>query len=511
MTPDRALPSSWLLLLLLAPASVAQEAQRVGAFELHFDAEAFAGAEDVGREVFVAFGAQREPRMEMHGWFNAPPVMRFELDELEAGAVVTLDLGDAALFAPTDLPEAQPRSWKVQAIARLSPTGRQAGLGAGDVHSDVVEIEFAPGSGGAVALHLNRVVEERPFRETDRIREYTITSNVLSEFHGFEYPLRAGVLLPKEHDPEESYPVLYSVTGFGGTHDGIHGWARRIPEGSPLERCILVVPDANNRYGHSVFCDSRSIGPWGEALVHELIPALETELGGAGPEQRYVTGVSSGGWSSLWLQVAYPESFAGCWSHVPDPIDFHDFQGIDLYEPLPDGSPRNMYKDEAGRQRPVARMEGMEKLSYEDFVRRERVLNPGGQIRSFEGTFSPPLADGTPRRVFDRESGEIDHEAAELWRPYDISHLLLTRWEELEPSLTGKIHVYAGEVDTFYLEGAVERFRELAEEAGLLEHMVVEVVPDMAHSLHREGHEQMLATIEARAASSSASESSATK
>ena len=147
-------------------------------------------------------------------------------------------------------------------------------------------------------------------------------------------------------------------------------------------------------------------------------------------------------------------------------------------------------------------MNGEVTLTYEDFVRREVVLNPGGQIRSFEGTFSPKAADGTPARVFDVETGEIDHEAVEAWRDYDISHTLLTRWDELKPRLAGKIRVYAGEVDTYYLEGAVERFQGLAREAGMLEDMTIEVVPGMAHSLHGDGFRDMVKVIGERMSAS---------
>ena len=377
-------------------------------------------------------------------------------------------------------------------------TGREAGLSPGDVVSDVARIVYDAGAEGSVELRLDRVVEPEVFEGTDRIELFEFVSPSLSRFHGFEYTMRAGVRLPRSYGERERHPVLYSVTGFGGTSRSILSWDRRIDAENTLDDCIVVVPDASNLYGHSVFCDSPSIGPWGEALVRELIPALEAKYGGAGPEHRYVTGGSSGGWSSLWLQVTYPKDFAGCWSHVPDPIDFHDFQQINLYEPLDDGTPRNMYVDEAGERRPLARRDGEVMLYYEDFVRREHVLNPGGQIRSFEATFSPPGEDGAPRRVFDVETGVIDHEAARAWRPYDISHTLLTRWDELEPDLDGKVRVFAGEVDTFYLEGAVERFEGLAREAGLLEHMHVEVVPGLPHTLHQPGYEEMLRTIAER-------------
>jgi len=486
--------ASLVVFALLAPLAVSQG---VGAFRLQLDDEEF--ETPFTGELFVAFAAADqtgEPRQAMHGWFGAPPVLRFELQGAEGEVLVSQ--ADAAAFFPADWSTVEAGSWRVQAIARLSRTGRQAGLSAGDVYSDVVEITYDPASSAAVELRLDHMVAPGNFAETERVRLFEFVSPSLSKFHGFEYTMKAGVLLPRTYGDRDTYPVLYSVTGFGGTHTSIFGWEGRVAEGSPLDECIIVVPDASNLYGHSVFCDSDSIGPWGQALVHELIPALEAEFGGAGAQQRYTTGVSSGGWSSLWLQVAYPEEFAGCWSHVPDPIDFFDFQQINLYEPLPDGTPRNMYVDENGEPRGLARNGDTVLLTYEDFVRREHVLNPGGQIRSFEGTFSPLGDDGTPRRVFDVATGEIDHEAAQAWRKYDISHILLTRWDELRESLAGKIHVYAGGLDTFYLEGAVERFMALAEEAGILDEMVVEVIPGMPHALHQPGQQDMALTIEAR-------------
>lgn len=491
-----------LALALLASAARFHAQEPSGAFEIVFDAGTF--ATPFQGDVFVAFAASGEPRTAMHAWFDAPPVLRFTVDSAAPGSARTVSIEDAAAHDPRDWSKVEPKRWRVQAIARASRVGRRPGLDPGDVFSAVVELDYDPGSEASVRLELAQVVPPRPFPESARVKLFELASPSLSAFHGFEYGLRAGVLLPRDYDAARRYPVVYSITGFGGTHEDVQHWEGRIPSGSPLENCLVVVPDATNRYGHSVFCDSASIGPWGRALVEELIPALEAEFGGAGPEQRYVTGVSSGGWSSLWLQVTYPEAFAGCWSHVPDPIDFHDFQGIDLYEPLADGTPRNMYVDEQGQKRPLARRGEQVLVTYEDFVRREHVLDPGGQIRSFEATFSAPGPDGTPRRIFDVETGAIDHAAAAAWRPYDISARLLTGWSELRPRLAGKIHVFAGEVDTFYLEGAVERFLRLAEPAGLLQDMHVEVVPGMAHALHAPGQADMERTIQERRAARAA-------
>ena len=143
------------------------------------------------------------------------------------------------------------------------------------------------------------------------LRLMAIESESLSEFFGFRHQIRAGILLPRDYDANAKYPVVYDITGFGGTHQSIHRKLERISADSYLQQCIVVVPDPSNRYGHSVFCNSRSIGPWGDALVRELIPQLEERYGGAGADHRYVTGASSGGWSCLYLQVAYPKEFAG--------------------------------------------------------------------------------------------------------------------------------------------------------------------------------------------------------
>ena len=488
---SKLLATSACLICLVAFLGSNTQAQESASFKLKFDEQAF--SKPFSGDLFVAFSKQGEPRQAMHRWFGAPPLARFKVSNVAPGKTVTLNLADAKARFPLDWSKVMGKEWKLQAVARVSPTAREAGRGKGDVYSNVVSAEL--GGKEDIAMDLNQVVVDKQFKETDRIRLFAIESPSLTKFHGFSYPIQAGVMLPKDHDPQKKYPVVIDITGFGGTHESIRR-KLNLPKNSYLHNCIVVVPDPSNRYGHSVFCNSPSIGPWGDALVRELIPQLEKKFGGAGAAHRYVTGVSSGGWSCLYLQITYPKEFAGCWSHVPDPIDFHDFQQINLYEPLPNGEPRNMYTDEEGNSRPLARRGTEVMLKYEDFVRREHVTNPGGQIRSFEATFSQPTKDGTPQRVFDVETGKINHSVAQTWRKYDLSHQMLTRWDELKSDLSGKIHIFAGELDTFYLNGAVERFEKLANEAGLLEDMEVKVIPKMPHTLYQKGNQEMIQTIE---------------
>jgi hypothetical protein len=61
-------------------------------------------------------------------------------------------------------------------------------------------------------------------------------------------------------------------------------------------------------------------------------------------------------------------------------------------------------------------------------------------------------------------TGEIDHEVAEYWREnYDLSYILKRDWDILGPKLLGKIHIYCGDMDNYYLNNAVYLTEEFLE------------------------------------------------
>ncbi len=175
-----------------------------------------------------------------------------------------------------------------------------------------------------------------------------------------------------------------------------------------------------------------------------------------------MTGHSSGGWASLWLQVSYPEVFGGVWSIAPDPVDFRDWQQVNLYA----DPPLSLYVDPQGEPRPIARRGRQPVLWYRDFARMDDVLSRGGQLRSFEAVFSPLDAAGQPQRLWDRQTGRIDPRVAAAWEKYDIRLVLERSWTELEPKLRGKLHIIAAELETFYREGAVINLRESLRQLG---------------------------------------------
>jgi hypothetical protein len=238
---------------------------------------------------------------------------------------------------------------------------------------------------------------------------------------------------------------------------------------------LYVVLDPSCRHGHHVFADSDNNGPVGQALIAELIPHIEKTYRGVGsPGARFLTGHSSGGWSSLWLQVTYPDFFGGTWSTAPDPVDFRDFQRINLYR-----ADDNMFTDAEGKPRPIARRAGKPVLFYRPFSDMEVVMGHGGQLAAFEAVFSSRGPDGSPRRLWDRATGKLDVEVAKSWEKYDIRLILERNWKTLGPKLAGKIHIHMGADDTFYLEGATVLLKEALGKLG--SDAVVEVVAGKDH------------------------------
>ncbi|SFH63273.1 alpha/beta hydrolase [Planctomicrobium piriforme] len=420
-------------------------------------------------------GAQtgEEPR---HGpsWFDPQPFLSRDVTNWQPGEAVTFSLSDPAVRRfPAELTPEMLQGRQLQAVVRFNPHVPEIGTGPGNGYSAVAALKDS----GPVELVVNSLVPEQAFPENQWTKLLRIRSDKLSRFHDRDVYLQGAVTLPASYykEPQRRYPVIIEVPGFGGDH--LHR-VRSEPvkeSNSHGVEFIRVMLDPKCGLGHHVFANSANNGPYGDALVEEFLPALNSQFRTTGtPEGRFLTGHSSGGWSSLWLQVNYPEQFAGTWSTAPDPVDFRDFQQIDLYR-----SGENMFTDPKGGRRPLARMRGEPIVFYDTFSQMEDVLGDGGQLRSFEAVFSRRGADGQPVQLWDRLTGKIDPAVAESWQPYDIRLQLEKNWPALGPKLQGKLHVYMGTEDTFYLEGATRLLKESLARMGSDAH--VELIPGRNH------------------------------
>jgi S-formylglutathione hydrolase FrmB len=461
-------------LLCLAAQAAAAAPARPLEFQVSFD-RTVSPAPFSGRVyVLLSKEAHRQPPAGPN-WFNPDPFFARDVRDWKPGEQVVL--GGDCLGFPDPLPTVPKGSYWAQAVMDFDRGERSFSAAEGNGYSRAVRVDLDPAAGGHVRLHIDQVFHARRFEESPRVKLVDIPSRLLSEFHGRPVRLRAGIVLPRSYaqNPAKRYPVVYAVPGFGGNHFMAFFAAFQGVTDMAGTETLYVVLDPSCRLGHHVFAESANNGPCGRALVEELIPHIEREFRALGrPGARFLTGHSSGGWSSLWLQITYPDFFGGVWSTAPDPVDFRDFVGVNLYAPN-----ANLFYDEGGRPRPVARRDGRPVLFYKPFSDMEIVMGHGGQLGSFEAVFSPRGPDGKPKLLWDRASGKIDPEVARSWQRYDIRLVLERNWRTLGPKLAGKLHVYVGGQDTFYLDGAVALLKAFLVRLG--SSAAVEIIPGRDH------------------------------
>lgn len=436
-----------LILSLLPGAALAQALQ----FSVTWSPEKLS-APFSGRVVvfFSKADSKEEPRFGPD-WFEPQPMYSAFASQALPGHPFVIDDSNAIGF-PGKLSQLKAGDYRIQAVVDRDLGGRAIGASAGNLYSAPMKVTLDPAKSGMISLMCDQVVEEPKFEETSAAKEIVFQSKLLSAFYHRPTMMRASIALPEEwaKEPNRKFPIVVDVPGFGGSHlqlSGLKAYRKSWFGGTPF---LFVILNPNCPTGHCVFADSANNGPWGKALTTELIPYIEKKYRAIGkPGARYVTGHSSGGWSSLWLQVAYPDFFGGVWSTAPDPVDFHSFQYIDLYDPK-----SNMFTDAKGAPRPIARQGTQPWLFYKPFSDMERPIR-GEQLGSFEAVFSERGLDGQPKKLWDRETGAIDQAVFKSWLKYDIARTLREHWATLGPKLKGKLHVYVGNEDTFYLEGAV--------------------------------------------------------
>jgi len=319
----------------------------------------------------------------------------------------------------------------------------------------------------AVRLVVDRRIPIAPApAPTEWVQTVEVESRLLSEFWGRPVVLRAAVVLPRGYvdDPGRSYPTRYhagpygarSVEAFRLMGEGSLFREEWLAEGTP--RMVLVHLDGEAPFGDPYQVDSENNGPWAEATVTELIPAIEERFRVIRePWARFLDGEGAGGWAALALQVFFPEQFNGAWSFCPDSLDFRALQLIDIYDH------DNAFVNPYGYDRPSMRdPSGEPRFTVATEVWREQVLGrgdtfvtSGGQWGGLNAAFSPRGEDNLPRALFDPETGDIDDDVAESWRSYDLRYVLQEGWAELGPQLVGKLHIWASGADSYFNEGAV--------------------------------------------------------
>jgi len=319
-----------------------------------------------------------------------------------------------------------------------------------------------------LGITIDQKVEALSVDDHPQVKLVDLKSEVLSEWWDKPMHLKASILLPPGYDKNKDYPIRYNVAGYGGRYTRIN---RLVSDeefmswwnSGEAPRVINVFLDGEGPFGDSYQMDSENSGPYGDALINELIPHIESEYRGSdSPDTRFVDGCSTGGWVSLGLQLYYPDFFNGAFSYSPDAVEFENYQLVNIYKD------ENAFVNEFGYPRPVMRdVSGEPLMSLENFLKYENVLGfsntyvtSGGQLGAHTALYGPRGEDGLPVALVDPITGEIDQEVAEHWKLYDFKLYAEEHWEELGPKIDGKIYIWMGDMDHFYLNTATRAFSE---------------------------------------------------
>ena len=370
--------------------------------------------------------------------------------------------------------------------------GQQWAKKPGNLYSKPMKIHLDPAHGQRVTIVLDRKIAAIPDdKDTQFVRHVKIKSEMLSKFWGRPVYLAAHVLVPSGFDahPDAHFPLMVfhghfpsDISGFRTTppdanlkpdySDRFHlaGYNRIQQQeayafyqkwtspGFP-RFLVIEIQHANPYYDDSYAVNSANLGPYGDAINKELIPYIEKKLRGLGAGwARFTYGGSTGGWEALATQVFYPDMYNGAFAACPDPIDFHAYELVNLY------TDKNAYTLEGAAatvERPAIRnylgeiFTTVRDANHMELAQGDRSRS-GGQYDIWQAVFGPAGADGYPKPIWDKVTGDIDRGVAAYWRDhYDLTHIIQRDWATLGPKLAGKIHIYVGSGDTYYLNDAV--------------------------------------------------------
>ena len=461
----------FIFLMLLSSISnqlIAQKKQHPLSIEVTVDASLKESFQNQGRLfVFLSQNPNQEPRKQI--WpnpYSRTHIFARNIDNFMPGTPLQINNKDAWVktsdWSLNEIPEG---TYYIQLL--WDQDGIESRTDApGNLYTQKQEVVLD------AAQHVKFVLEEkipsRSIKEHELSKLIDFKSDTLSKWWNKPMHLKASVLLPHNYDKSKAYPIRYNVAGYGGRYTRINRLISNKTfmdwwdsEDSP--QIITVFLDGEGPFGDSYQMDSDNSGPYGYSLIHELIPFIEKSYRGTDSMMtRFVDGCSTGGWVSLGLQLYYPDVFNGVYSYSPDAIDFENYQLINIYKET------NAYTNEFGYLRPVMRdVNGEPLLSLKDFIAYENVLgssntylNSGGQFSAHTALYSPKGANGLPKPIFDPKTGVIDSLVAKSWEKYDFKRYAAKHWAELGPKLEGKIYIWMGDMDNFYLNTGTRGFDE---------------------------------------------------
>lgn len=403
---------------------------------------------------------------------NVEPLFAKDIKGFAANETLSFSEGLAG-FPYKTLDEIPHKKWFVQAVYDTDFLDSRINSPL-NFYSNVIEVSLDDKTEQALTLNLDKQIAKESLPEQDEFLKFDkLPSKLLSEFWQDDMFLRVGVILPKTYYDNSSvkFPVVYDIGGYHARYTR----ATNLYENKAFKdfwfsddapQMVMVFLDGEAPLGDSYQIDSANNGPYGEANMRELMPYLTEKyrLIDDG-SSRFTTGCSTGGWVSLAMQLFYPEEFNGAWSYSADGVDFRYFQLVDIY------NDKNAFINEHGNERPSYRSNDGEiifsiqrEIMMENAIgRKNSFAFSGGQWGGWNAVFGPKQENGEPSVIWDPNTGEIDKKVAKAWEAYDLRAFTEKNWYSLGPKLAGKLHIWMGDMDNFYLNNAMNLYQEMLE------------------------------------------------
>ena len=476
------------------------------------------GAENLdGRLLLMlANNDQTEPRFQINDGLKAQLIYGKNVDGMAPNDKVVFN-GEDFGFPIANMVDIPPGDYYVQALLHKYETfnlstgqtvklpmddgeGQQWNRSPGNIYSKPIKVTITEKGIPEIDIQMDQIIPpiEEP-EDSEWIKHIKLKSEKLSEFWGRDMYLGAHILLPKgfEEHPEAKYPLMifhgHFPSDFGGFSttppdpnmkpeysarfnvDGYniiqeqeaYDFYKRWNEPDFPRFIIIQIQHPTPYYDDSYAVNSASQGPYGDAITYELIPHIEKKFRGMGEGwSRFLYGGSTGGWEALAVQVKYPDEYNGCFAACPDPIDFRAYCLTNIYEN------KNAYYYDSNFKKlevPAHRDNlGQIQSTLREGNHLELVLGDksrsGQQWDIWEATYSPQGEDGYPVRLWDKMSGDINADVAKYWQEnYDLRYILERDWDKLGNKLKGKIHIYCGDMDNYYLNNAVYLMEDFLE------------------------------------------------
>jgi hypothetical protein len=497
-----------LVLALFSTALPLYPAARAPQFSISFAKQRSVRPLDGRVFVLLSTDSSDEPRMQIDLSVKTQLIFGVDVDQLSPGQSVLVNDDNAYGYPTRYLHNVPPGDYYVQAVLHRYETfhradgytvklpmdrgeGQHWNLAPGNLYSQPRKITIGSDRQPVEILMDQEIPPMAAPKDTKYIRHLKIESQLLTKFWGRPMYLSANVLVPEGFDAHASahFPLAIFEDHF---NDDFHGFRSEPPDadlkpdyserfhlagynriqqeeaykfyqqwtGANFPRILVVqINHANPYYDDSYAVNSANLGPYGDAIETELIPAIEKQFRGLGAGwARFLYGGSTGGWESIAVQMFYPDHYNGAFIACPDPVDFRAYTHINLYEDKNAffrQGPHTQIAQPGERDylgRTLATVEGMNQ--YELALGTH--ARSGEQFDIWQAVYGPVGPDGYPQPIFNKETGEIDHTVAGYWREhYDLRAILERDWATLGPKLQGKLHVYVGSADTYFLNDAV--------------------------------------------------------